>query len=184
MNEPCHLWMSHVIYEWAMSFINEPCHLCGILGLPIRRKTPQNAESSEKVRLCGFVSFRMSHGTNMHESWHKYEWVMSHMWVSNGTHMNESCHTRHTGTYGRHDSFIRVPWLIRMCAMTHSYVQHDSQDMQPHMGDMTHSYVCHDSFVCVPWLIHTCAMTHKTYSHLYRISPYMGWLRWAGSWKL
>jgi len=40
-------------------------------------------------------------------------------------------------------AFICVPWLIHMCAMTHSYV-------------------CHDSFIyafCVPWLIHMCAMT-------------------------
>jgi len=35
---------------------------------------------------------------------------------------------------------ICVPWLIHMCAMTHSYV-------------------CHDSFISVPWLIHICAMT-------------------------
>ena len=39
----------------------------------------------------------MSHGTYMHESWHMYAWVMAHksrdmapVWISNGTHMNES----------------------------------------------------------------------------------------------
>ena len=38
-----------------------------------------------------------------------------------------------------HDSFARVPWLIRTCATTHSHVCHDS-------FAMTHSYAWHDSF--------------------------------------
>jgi len=55
--------------------------------------------------------------------------------------MNESFNTwmsrvtrRSTHSYVRHDSFIRVTWLIHMC-------------------DMTHSYVRHDSFIRVTWLI-------------------------------
>jgi len=59
-------------------------------------------------------------------------------------------HVDHTHIYSlvftHHDSFIRVPWLIHMCTMTHLYV-------------------CHDSFICVPWLIHTCAMTHSYVYH-------------------
>jgi len=35
----------------------------------------------------------MSHGTHVNESCHTYEWVMSHMWMSHVTHVNESCHT-------------------------------------------------------------------------------------------
>jgi len=52
-----------------------------------------------------------------------------------------------------HDSFICVPWLIHMCAMTRSNV-------------------CHDSFICVPWHIHMCAMTHSNVFHgsLLRVS--------------
>jgi len=26
MNESCHIWMSHVTYEWVMSHMNESCH--------------------------------------------------------------------------------------------------------------------------------------------------------------
>ena len=33
----------------------------------------------------------MSHVTHMNESYHTYEWVMSHTWKSHVTHMNESC---------------------------------------------------------------------------------------------
>jgi len=59
---------------------------------------------------------------------------------------------------------VGVSWLIRMCAITHPYVWHDSFIRVPgliHMYDMTHSYVCHDSFICVPWLIHMYDMTHS-----------------------
>jgi len=81
------------------------------------------------------------------------------------------------GPYVRHDSFICVPWLIRMCDMTHPYVWHDSfvrvtwlihtsYDWFIRMFDMTHSYVWHDSFICVTWLIGMCDMTH---SHVKRL---------------
>jgi len=42
-----------------------------------------------------------------------------------------------------------MTWLIRMCAMTHSYVRHQS-------------------FICVPWLIHMCDMTHAHATWLVR----------------
>jgi len=40
-----------------------------------------------------------------------------------------------------------VPWLMHICAMTHSYV-------------------CHDSFICVPWLIHKCDINHSYTIHV------------------
>jgi len=46
-------------------------------------------------------------------------------------------------------------FAIYMCAMTHSYVCHDSFTYVPWL-----IHVCHDSFMCVRWLIHVCAMTH------------------------
>jgi hypothetical protein len=67
-----------------------------------------------------------------------------------------------------HDSFVCVPWLIRMCDVTHSYVWHDSfvcVTWLIRICAMTHSHVWHDSFVCVPWLIRTCAMTHSYVCH-------------------
>jgi len=85
--------------------------------------------------------------------------------------------------------FIFVTWLIHMCAMTHSYVWHDSficVTWLIHMCDMTHSYVWRDVFICVndsficvndsficvtwlvhmcEWLIHTCDMTRSYVWH-------------------
>jgi len=79
-------------------------------------------------------------------------------------------------------SFIRVTWLIHMCAMTHScaawliqmcdtthsHVWHDTficETWRIHMCEGTHPCVWHDSFVCVPWLILTCATTHSHVRH-------------------
>jgi len=36
------------------------------------------------------VHIWMSHGTHMNESWHPYEWVMAPIWMSHGTHINEA----------------------------------------------------------------------------------------------
>ena len=72
-------------------------------------------------------------------------------------------------------SSICVPWLIHTCAMTHSYVCHESFICVPwliHMCAMTHS--------CVPWLIHMCAMTHSYVCHDFTQKTqgydYFGWI--------
>jgi len=60
-----------------------------------------------------------------------------------------------------------------MCAMTHSYICHDSFQCDSHHTHVWCSRippfclcrVCHDSFMCVPWLIHKCAMTHSYVCH-------------------
>jgi len=44
-----------------------------------------------------------------------------------------------------HDSFIYVPWLIYICAMTHLRMHHDSFEYWPRWV-MTHPYVCHDIY--------------------------------------
>jgi len=59
---------------------------------------------------------------------------------------------------------VCVPWLILMCAMTHSYVCHDSMMQAVAVARLQlpwYSYLCHDSFICVSWLIHMCAVTHS-----------------------
>jgi len=68
-----------------------------------------------------------------------------------------------THSYTCHDSFIHVTWLwlLHTCDMTHSYMWHDSiiRHRLIYTCDMTHSYMWHDSFIHVTWLIHTCNMT-------------------------
>jgi len=62
-----------------------------------------------------------------------FEWVMSHIWMSHVTHMNESCHT----------------WMSHVTHMSHKCVV-----WLFYLSDMTHSYVWHDSFISVVWRIH------------------------------
>jgi len=86
MNESCHIWMSHVTYEWVVPHMNESCHIW-----------------------MSHVTYEwvMSHMNKSHHIWMShvtYEWVVSHMneschiWMSPITyewvmsHMNESCH--------------------------------------------------------------------------------------------
>jgi len=57
-----------------------------------------------------------------------------------------------------------VPWLIHMCATTHSYVCHDSFIYVPwliHVCVTTHLNAWHDSFICVTWLIPMLDMTNS-----------------------
>jgi len=82
----------------------------------------------------------------------------------------------------REYSFIRAPWLVHtcnmthlhvraMCAMTHLHVQYDSFTWLVWLiYNMTHlhvhlqcdSFTCHDSFTftCIVWLFHIFSMTH------------------------
>ena len=44
---------------------------------PIQNKQPTGTE----------LDHQLPDGTHMNESWHTYEWVMAHIWMSHGTHM-------------------------------------------------------------------------------------------------
>jgi len=86
----------------------------------------------------------MTHLHASHDSYMSGEWLIC-VW-----HASSVCKTWLIRV--RHASFTRetwltqmwhgyVPWLIRMCAMTHSCV-------------------CHDSFICVPWHTCECVVAH------------------------
>jgi len=55
--------------------------------------------------------------------------------------------------------YIAVDYALAVDCLP-SQVCHDSSKCA-----MTHSYVCHDSFIRVPCLIHTCAMPHSYVCH-------------------
>jgi len=84
--------------------------------------------------------------------WHYFSMCvtcLTHTWRIHTCAMTSRC-VWHVSLI--HDAFIRVPWLLDVCDMSHSY--------------MTHSYVCHDFPMCVTclihtWRIHTCDMTTR-----------------------
>jgi len=67
-----------------------------------------------------------------------------------------------TYSYVCHDVFICVPWLLHLCAVTHSFFFWRPHVLCAatgvtwiiHMCARLSHCVCHDSFICVQWLIH------------------------------
>jgi len=128
----------------------------------------------------------MSHSlVNMCAMTHSYMWHDPHQ---QGDCKEHSCVSQ-SHSYGCHDSFLYVPWLIPICDMTHNDCVCVWDIPMSHslisMCDMTHSYRWHDtrnksvcvwgtflcltvslkcmpwlSPICVPWLIRVCDTTH------------------------
>jgi len=67
IRESCHVWMSHVTYEWVMSSMIEGCHVC-----------------MSHVTYEWVTHVWMSHVT--------YRVQMRHTWMSHVPHVNEPCH--------------------------------------------------------------------------------------------
>ena len=125
--------------------------------------------------MCGMTHSHVWHDSCICVAWPRYLFVMSHIWRSHVTHMNESCHTwlshvthfcatlqvtrsRHISNVWR-DSF---PWATRRiptCTMTHSYVWHDSFTCVTRLEArlLERAYA---SFIYATWLIYMCGMTH------------------------
>jgi len=121
------------------------------------KRDPQNAVTlacttrQASARVSRLI---VSHVTRINELCHTYEWVMSHVLTSL--------------LKVWHDSFIRVTWLIHMCAMTHPYMWHGIFTCVTriiHKCDMTQPYMWHDTFIRVTWIIHKCDKTHPYMWH-------------------
>jgi len=111
-----HINESWYTYEWVMAHTwrSASCHTYHIWYGHVKHMTEWPCHIHKWV-IEHTIDSLMRHTPS-------YEWVMVHIWMSHGTHMNESWHSimRHTPSCVCHDSFICVPWLIHMCTMTHS----------------------------------------------------------------
>ena len=91
----------------------------------------------------------MNHDTRMNESWHTYEWVMAHIWMSHVTHMKESCRT--------------CEWVVAHVRMSHG--THTKESCHTHGWVPSHMWIRHVSHMNVS--CHTCewVVSHIWMSH-------------------
>jgi len=132
----------------------------------------------------------MTHVNFCHDSWMSVTWLIAELKIIADAHIHKYVNT-YTSLkraswfiYMCHDSFTRftelkrivdahvcddpficVPWLIDMCAMTHSHLCHDSFTRFTELKRIVDAHVCDDPFICVPWLIDMRAMTHSHLCH-------------------
>jgi len=143
---------------------------------------------SQRTYKCSLVF--CSHSREMKISGHTYEWVMSHIHTSHGTHMNESWQYIQSGKE------IKISWHTCIWVMSHVYPSHDTL-----MNESWHtlrlgrgipqpvvrgdSYVCHgipqpvvktDQGVVVQiWMSHVTHMTSCIHmAHTYKYE----WYEW------
>ena len=175
-----HLSMSRVIRVTHVTCVNESCHT-----------NSHVTRVDESCRTCRWV---MSHEWMSHDTWRKGmavmvrcdfgKWVMSHthklVWMSHGTSQGcrKTCHTWHIcmphGTFMNecHDSFIRVPWRIHMCAMTHWPLWHACHEGVEHIHEsvMAHTWMSHVIHVWMSQLLGFMALKDMTRSYVCRMN--------------
>ena len=98
------------------------------------------------ISKCWFL-FRITH---MNEARHRYEWVMSHIWVRHVTYVNVACQTYEYGT--SHIWMRHVPHMnIRRCWFLFRIT---------HIIEACHTYACSASHMQIGWVMpHTSITT-------------------------
>ena len=113
--------------------------------------------------VCVMSHLWMSHVTLMNESCHTYEWVMSHIWMSHVTLMNESCHTYETVM--QHKCFHLAPTVAVGAWMCVCHVTH--------MNESCHTYetvMQHKCFHLAPTMAFGACMCICKHTCIYKYS--------------
>ena len=119
------------------------------------------------------------------ESCHTYEWVMSHIWMSHVTHMNESCHIyewvmshiwHNSGQYVAHinKSCVTYEWVVcHLNTLTKDNGQRVSilrcqafWVQQRHICNSTTCCCCTCFVVAHVLLLHMCCRTYVVVAHM------------------
>jgi len=195
----CHIWISHVTYEYVVSHMNESCHRQMPWASKCRWQSHINASCHRRHAWMGHVTYAsvMSHMnmSRMNHSCHiwicrvTYEWVMSQTNVlgvevqmtitykcvmSQTSRMNESCHvciSHVTYEYVTYEQSCHI-WI---CRVTYEWVM-------SHMNDL--GVEVQNSFVCSinKWRLHMNESCHRWPSHMSESSH--RWRTWALKCKL
>jgi len=98
----------------------------------------------------------MSHGTHINESWQTYKWIMAHVQMSHGARTHESWHT-----YGRNS---RAPWWIQRHYL---WMRHGTHMKALHIYDwvMAHIWTRHCTHMIELWHTYERVIAHKCMSH-------------------
>jgi len=85
-NESCHIWMSHVTFEWVMSHLNESCHIW--ISHSCQSHQPKGRQSL-------FTGMGMTGDRAAVEVLPLYMNASCHVYsgISHVTYINEACHT-------------------------------------------------------------------------------------------
>ena len=154
-----HIWMSHVTRTvWCNSCICGMTASIGICGMTNRYGEVKSQVLGRQSRGYIMSHIWMSHGTHMNESCHTYEWVMLHIWISHVTHMNESCRTYEWVMAHIWMSYVRTyEWV-----MSHIWVSHVT-----HMNESCHTYEWVLSHI---WMSHVTRMNESCHTYEWVIS--------------
>jgi len=98
--------MSHLGVEWVMSHIW------------VSHEYMSEVPNIDKSLDDKWLKLK-SHGTNINESWHTYDQVMSHIWVSHVTHISQSYHALERSMSHIWVIHLWVKWVI-----AHVWVSH------------------------------------------------------------
>ena len=120
----------------------------------------------ESVRVCVTHALDTYSPTNLVR-----EWIMSRMWMSHVTNVNESCHACEwvlSRMWMSHESIHTCEWVMSHTWMNRAWVLIHPQTWQVHdfkcvtcLTGVTHSNEWHDSFAFVTWFIHMCNTIHS-----------------------
>ena len=138
------VWMSHV------TRVHLICHKyeCVVSREFVSHVTVMN-ELKRGTCLHRVCSRWRSRGTHMNESWHTYEWVMTHVWTSHGPLENESWHTYKwvmAHVWMSHSTRMNESWLTWEWVMSTSTLSHGRR-----MNESWHTYA---------WVMSRVRMSH------------------------
>jgi len=162
MNEPCHIYQWIVTHVWKLhvTYVNKSCNTQQRLEGLHHEHVVTNVVTNDKASVsgrstCTNLISNINLIRNINESCHTYEWVMSHIWMSHVTHMDESC-------------LISISSGISMF-MPHVWVMSHIVGVMLHTWVMCVCQIYHSAALiwgCVTWLIHICHMYAMKSCHI------------------